>query len=151
MGTRSATLHAAMINRLERIGLLTLMALLTINIYTGGPLFAVWVGSRVQGTGPPSMAAIFAIVGTLGLVCGGLVWLMSRVGSRYDALSGKGRSVKRTVPWLRSMRGERQTDARERGENTSSMDMVIVGCVVLGVVAFEAWFFFFAGSSIGHG
>ena len=147
MGTRSATLHAAMINRLERIGLLTLMALLTINIYTGGPLFAVWVGSRVQGTGPPSMAAIFAIVGTLGLVCGGLVWLMSRVGSRYDALSGKGRSVKRTVPWLRSMRGERPHPQRHARE-LSPLEIVLVVSVVLVVALFEVWFFFYSPSPI---
>ena len=140
-----------MINRLQRIGLLTAMALLTINIYTGGPLFAVWVGSKVQGSGPPSMGALVSVAATLGAVSLALIWLMSRVGSRYDALSGKNRSVRRTVPWLRSMRGERQTDARERGEHTSSMDMILVGCVVLGVMAFEVWFFFFAGSSIGNG
>jgi hypothetical protein len=140
-----------MTNRIQRIGLLTAMALLTINIYTGGPLLAVWVGSKVQGSGPPSMGALFAVAATLAAVSLVLIWLMSRVGSRYDALSGKGRSVRRTVPWLRSMRGERQTDARERGEQTSSMDMILVTCVVLGVVGFEVWFFFFAGSSIGHG
>ena len=47
------------------------------------------------------------------------------------------------------MRGERVTDARDRGEGTSAIDTVLVACVVLGVLAFEIWFFFFAGSSIG--
>jgi hypothetical protein len=135
---------------LKRLGLLTAMALLTINIYTGAPLFAVWVGSRVQGSGPPSMAAIFAIVATLAAIVLVLVWLMSRVGERYDALSGRGRNVRRTVPWLRSMRGERVTDSRDRGE-TSAIDTILVACVVLGVLGFEVWFFFFAGSSIGSG
>ena len=138
-----------MTNRLKRIGLLTAMALLTVNIYTGGPLFAVWVGSKVQGSGPPSMGALFAVAATLAAVSVVLIWMMSRVGSRYDELSGKGRSVRRTVPWLRSMRGERVTDARDRGEGTSAIDTVLVACVVLGVLAFEVWFFFFAGSSIG--
>ena len=137
--------------RLKRIGLLIAMDLLTINIYTGSPLLAVWVGSKAQGSGPPSMGAIFLAFVTLVVACLILVWLMSRVGERYDALSGKGRGVRRTVPWLRSMRGERVTDSRDRGEATSGIDVVLVGCVVLGVLAFEAWFFFFAGSSIGHG
>ena len=111
----------------------------------------MWVGSKVQGSGPPSMGALFAVAATLAVVSLILIWLMSRVGSRYDALTGKGRNVRRTVPWLRSMRGERVTDARERGEGTSAVDTVLVACVVLGVLSFEIWFFFFAGSSIGHG
>ena len=139
-----------MTNRLQRIGLLIAMALLTVNIYTGGPLLAVWVGSKVQGSGPPSMGALFSVAATLAAISLILIWLMSRVGSRYDALTGKGRAVRRTVPWLRSMRGERVTDARDRGEHTSAVDTVLVACVVLGILAFEVWFFFFAGSSIGH-
>ena len=33
------------------------MSLTTINIWTGGPLFALWVGSRVQSSGPLTFTA----------------------------------------------------------------------------------------------
>src|SRR3712207_8893896 len=48
--------------RLKRIVLAAAMALLALNVWTGSPLLAVWLGSRVQGEeSQPSMAA-FAVV-----------------------------------------------------------------------------------------
>src|SRR5690349_2953743 len=35
--------------RAMRLGLAGLTALLSVNLWTGAPLFAIWVGSRVQG------------------------------------------------------------------------------------------------------
>ena len=57
-----------MIVRLKRLALMTVMAVLAMNIWTGGPLFALWLGSRVQGSGPPSMTAVFVVAVTLVLV-----------------------------------------------------------------------------------
>ena len=59
--------------RLKRGLLVSLMSITTINVWTGSPLLALWVGSRVQGSGSPSMGA-FAVVGlTLGAVSLALV------------------------------------------------------------------------------
>ena len=38
------------------------MWLAAANIWTGSPLFALWVGSRLQGSGPPKMSSIAAVV-----------------------------------------------------------------------------------------
>jgi hypothetical protein len=40
---------------MRRIALAALMALLAINVWTGGPLLALWIGSRVQSGGDSSM------------------------------------------------------------------------------------------------
>jgi hypothetical protein len=38
--------------KLARLGLAALTAFLSVNLWTGAPLFAIWCGSRVQsGTG----------------------------------------------------------------------------------------------------
>ena len=34
----------------KRLLLVALMALASVNLFTGAPLFAIWVGSRVQAT-----------------------------------------------------------------------------------------------------
>ena len=47
--------------RLKRAGLLSLMSVTTVNVWTGSPLMALWVGSRVQTLGASTMAA-FATV-----------------------------------------------------------------------------------------
>jgi hypothetical protein len=45
------------------------------------------------------------------------------------------------------MRDEREEDTRRR-YGISPIERVVVASVVAGVLAFEVWFFFFAGSSL---
>ena len=49
-------------DRVKRFLLAALMALLVLNLWTGGPLLALWLGSRVQGEGPPKMGAIGVVI-----------------------------------------------------------------------------------------
>ena len=43
---------------MKRLALATAMTVVGVNIYTGSPMLALWVGSQVQGSGPPSMGAV---------------------------------------------------------------------------------------------
>jgi hypothetical protein len=45
---------------LERVGLVTLIAIAALNIWTGAPLLVLWVGSKVQGGGPTKMSTVFS-------------------------------------------------------------------------------------------
>jgi hypothetical protein len=65
----------------------------------------------------------------------------------YDRLTGRRRSVRRTLPWMRSMRGERPHEQPE-GVRPSQAELMLIVCVVIAVIAFEVWFFFFSGSPI---
>jgi hypothetical protein len=132
---------------MERVALVCAMAVVTSNIWTGGPLLALWVGSRVQGSGPPSMGAIAAAAVALGVISYVLVRLLAHLDGAYARLTGKRSTVSRHVPWLRSMRGERphpQHHARE----LSPLEKVLVTSVVIAVVLFEVWFFFYSPSPI---
>ena len=133
--------------RAKRLGLAALMTLAALNVWTGGPLAALWIGSRVQGEGPPSMAAIFTAAGSLAAISIVLVRVLSGLGSAYDRLTGTNPTVRRHVPWLRSMRGERP---QYEGENAafSLLEVILVLMVVIAFVAFEIWFFFFSPSPI---
>ena len=131
----------------KRVGLLALMALAAVNLFTGAPLFAIWVGSRVQGdSGALTMTAVFVVVLVLALVCCALVWTLNALGGIHDELLGRP-AGRRQSPWMRpfnSPSGRRQAGALR------ALDRILVGAVVLAGLAFEAWFFFFAGSSLGH-
>lgn len=135
--------------RLRRFGLATLAALLSVNIWTGCPLAAVWVGSKVAGDSQSSMGAILVVVVVLAVLVGLLVALLARVSAAYEQLSGSAPGARRTSPWLRSMRGERE-ELADRRRNLGAIERILVGAVVLAVAAFETWFFFFSGSPIGH-
>ena len=133
---------------LKRIVLAVITALLAVNLYTGAPLFAVWVGSRVQkGTGltMTTVAVVLGVlVGCVALIVMGLQW----AEREYKKTTGEAQK-RRTAPWMRSMRDERAEVAERRP--LTGFEKILVGCVTFAVIAFEAWFFFFAGSSIGSG
>ena len=47
---------------LKRIAMVAATAFLSINLWTGAPLFALWVGSQVVGQTALSMQAVFVVV-----------------------------------------------------------------------------------------
>lgn len=117
-------------------------------MWTGAPLLAVWVGSQVQAAqNGLSMTALLAVVATLAVTVFLLAVLLARINGRYDQLSGRPQKARQTSPWLRSMRGEREEDIR-RESGISGIERVVLIAVILAVLAFEVWFFFFAGSSL---
>ena len=135
--------------RAKRLGLLTAMAFCAVNIWTGGPLFAIWVGSKIQGELTTlSMGAVFAVILILALVVAGLTVALTHLSATYNDLVGIKPRPREPAPWLRSMRGER-SEYQARHMRVSATDRVLVGTVLLAALVFETWFFFFSGSSIG--
>jgi hypothetical protein len=131
----------------KRIGLLSLMTLSALNIWTGAPLLAVWVGSRVVTTSQPTMGAIFLVIVVLFASCLGLIYVLNNAAAAHDALTGRKQAVRRHVPWLRSMRAERvEYEAEKAG--LSPLERLLVAMVVVAVALFEVWFFFFSPSPI---
>jgi hypothetical protein len=131
----------------RRILLLSASALAAINVWTGAPLLALWVGSQVAAGSQLSMVAVGVVVVVLGVTCLALTMALSWLSARYDELTGRPLGARRTSPWLRSMRGEREEESRRR-HGISPVERIVVIVVVLAGLAFEVWFFFFAGSSL---
>ena len=124
-----------------------LMAVVALNVWTGSPLLALWVGSRVQGDGPPSMSAIGVVALVIAGVSGVLVVILNALRRAYDRVTGRRATIRRHTPWLRSMRGERPREEGGQAE-LSLFDGLLVGMVMVVVVIFEIWFFFYSCSSI---
>jgi hypothetical protein len=96
------------------------------------------------------MRAVFVVVAVLAVLELGLTLALTRLSAAYDELSGRPQAARRTSPWLRSMRGEREELARKRA-GISGVERIVVVSVVAAVLALEIWFFFFAGSSLPSG
>jgi hypothetical protein len=131
----------------RRLGLAAAAAFVTVNIWTGAPLLALWVGSQTAGPSGLSMTAVAVVVVVLLALVLALVVLLTYVNERYDRLTGRTRG-RRVSPWMRSMRSEREEYAKQR-HGTSAIEHVVVASVSLAVLVFNVWFFFFAGSPIG--
>ena len=132
---------------LKRILLISASGLCAVNIWTGAPLLAVWAGSQAAAGSRLSMGAVGVVIVVLGVSCFVLAKALTLLSARYDELTGRPAAARRTSPWLRSMRGEREEESRRR-HGISPVERVVVIAVVLAVLAFEVWFFFFAGSSL---
>jgi len=75
--------------------------------------------------------------------------MLTRIEAAYKTVTGQ-QTSRRTSPWLRSMRGEREELARKRA-GISPIERVLVLSVIAAAIAAEYWFFFLAGSSLGSG
>jgi len=134
---------------MKRLAILTLMAVVTLNIWTGAPLFALWVGSQlVRGSGQLTMGAAGAVVVTLGATCVVLVSALGRLTVRYDEITGRPPRTRSQVPWMRSLRGER-THPTLAEQPLRPVERILVVVVLIACAAFEVWFFFFSGSPLG--
>ena len=134
--------------RVKRLGLLSGMAVTTVNIWTGSPLLALWLGSRaVSGSNQATMAAIAVVAIAMAAFSFVLVRLLAVQQATYDRVTGQRRSIRRHTPWLRSSRGERPHEQPE-GVRPSPVEWMLIASVVIVVTAFEVWFFFFSGSPI---
>jgi hypothetical protein len=134
---------------LKRIALAAAIGIVTLNVWTGGPLFALWVGSRFQGSGPPKMSSIFVVAGVLAAVSFVLVRALAILGASYDETTGQTPTVRAHTPWLRSMRGEREQYEGVRTHLTA-LERFLVATVIVVVALFEVWFFFFSTSPIDN-
>jgi len=137
----------------KRLAIASASALVAVLVWTGAPLLALFVGSRFEGWihggaagNGVTMRAMFVVVVVLAVVEFGLTFALSRLSWAYDELSGREQEARRTSPWLRSMRGEREEFARRR-HGISVVERIVVVSVVGAALVFEYWFFFLAHSS----
>jgi hypothetical protein len=141
--------------KLKRMMLAVAGVLANINIWTGAPALALWVGaqthewagSRAPGTGV-SMQSILIVVLVLAVLEYALIQLATRVSDAYDKLTGR-RQARRRSPWLRSLSGER--DEAEIGKyGISAIERTAMIGVVICVLLLEAWFFFSPRSALPY-
>ena len=69
--------------------------------------------------------------------------LLGRLDRYYHKVTRTERDVRVQVPWMKSMRGE-----RESGRPFRMLNLVMVVSVGLAGICFGIWFFVFAGSSL---
>jgi hypothetical protein len=124
------------------------MTLVGVNLWTGSPLLAVWVGAQLQRNqtdlGMDTVLVVIAVMGTSSFVLfRALRWL----DVRYGEVIGRKPGTRQPLPWLKSVSGERLPAKRPK-EPLTALERILVVIVVLAIGAFELWFFFFAGSSL---
>jgi hypothetical protein len=137
----------ARVSRLKRLTLLTATTLVSVNIWTGAPLLALWVGSRIVGRRAVTMGSVLLVVVLLVVFVTAMALTLTWLSARYDEMTQRPEGEHRISPWLRSMRGEQDDIARAK-LGTTPVEWIVTASTVVAVISLEVWFFFFAGSPL---
>jgi hypothetical protein len=128
---------------LKRVTLSCATALIAVNIWTGCPLVALWVGSKAVGGQILSMGAVGVVIVVLAVLMYAMAALLVRLNNAYDDLTGRGHTEERAA-WLKSMRGEDKRDTRGRSGITA-LERIVISTVYLAAIALTIWFLFYSG------
>jgi quinol-cytochrome oxidoreductase complex cytochrome b subunit len=133
-------------SRPKQVGLAALMAVVATNVWVGGPIVALWIGSWLQTRSggsltirPSTALAVFASLAVITVI---LVKLLQVVSGAYDRAVGAGPAKRRHDSWVSV---ERKSYERP---SLSALERILVVVVAMAVIAFEIWFSFFSTSPI---
>src|SRR4051812_18719342 len=145
MATMEAGIHPPPHDgRAKRVALAALMTVVAINIWTGGPLLALWVGSRVQASTGSSLTirpmTALVVFATLAAVSVALVKALGHVSNAYDRANGTASAQRRHDRWI--------ADDGHVRNGLTALERILVIMVAIAALVFEIWFFFFSTSPI---
>lgn len=132
---------------LKRATMAGMSAFITVNIWTGAPVLALWAGSQVVSH-TLSMAAVGVVVIVLAVLELLLTVALTWVNNFYDEITGRPR-VERRATWLRSMSAEAEGHISQR-VGITLLERIVMVNVYIVVIALVIWFVFFAGSPLPH-
>jgi hypothetical protein len=130
---------------LAAVLLIILMAIGSIAMWLVVPVGLIYLASQLQGSSQPSLGPYLVVI--FGLPIGMIVIgkLLGRLDRYYHKVTRTERDVRVQMPWMKSMRGE-----RDSGRPFRMLNVVMVTSVTLAGICFGIWFFVFAGSSLPH-
>jgi hypothetical protein len=119
--------------------------LLALVVALGIPLLWIWIASQLAGT-KRDLTPSLALLITTGILASYWVALVAgaRLRGRWVSADQQRAKVRR-MSWNRSFRDE-PLHANDEGSDPVERLFVIVA--ILGIIGFEVWFFFFAGSPL---
>jgi DNA-binding transcriptional regulator YbjK len=119
------------------------MLVAALSLWTVLPVTWLYIGSKVSKTQFPAEAPYAVVI--VGLIASIILvaWLISRLNRLYMEGTGTNRLAPMRPSWMRSMR-----DTAAPASNTTVVEAVLMGSVLLATLALTTWFFLLAGSPL---
>src|SRR5262245_22320145 len=121
----------------KRIALAAATAFIAVNIWTGVPLLALWIGSHAVGQTTLSMTAVMIGIGVLIAMDLTMGALLLRLNRAYRRLVGAPEGQDRAA-WLRSLSGEGEEEVEDR-VGVTLIERIVLICVYAAMGAFAVW------------
>jgi hypothetical protein len=129
---------------LRRASFAAATAFLSVNLWTGSPLLALWVGSQAADERMLSMTSLFVVVITFAVLSLAISIALLWLEGRYRVLVGLPMREAR-LTWLRSFNAQREP---VRQVPMSLLERIVTVVVYVAVILLLVWFIFFAGSPL---
>src|SRR5512139_1258039 len=117
--------------------LIVAMSVAALLLWVGIPLGWLWIGSQLVDSSQPSMGPYMVVA--VGIVASVVIdaLLLSRLNRTYQRVTGTDGQVRIQLPWMKSMRSE-----REAPRETTVLDIILVGSVTLAGITMLLWWVF---------
>jgi hypothetical protein len=137
---------AGLSKKAAAVVLILAMSVAALFLWVGIPIGWLWIGSQLVSSSQPSMGP-YAVV-AIGIVASVVIdaMILSRLNRTYQRVTDTDGQVRIQLPWLKSMRGE-----REAPRQTTVLDIILVGSVTLAGLTMLLWWVFLAGSPLPGG
>jgi hypothetical protein len=132
---------------LKRVAMAAATAFVSINIWLGAPLVALWVGAQISDEKVLSIKAVAVVVIVLAVLVFALAVALTWLNNTYDELIGRPR-IERRPPWMRSMRAESEGHISSR-VGITALERIVMVTVYVAVTALIVWLIFFAPGRTG--
>jgi hypothetical protein len=133
--------------RTKRVLIAAATAFLGINLWTGDPLFSLWVGSQFVGDKQLSMAAVGIVVVTLAILVVAMSFALVWLNDTYKRITGHPLRENR-LTWLRSFNVQRESVGE--GIPTSLLERIVMLNVYVATIALVVYFFLVPQSPLPH-
>lgn len=131
---------------LKRVALAATTAFLAVNIWTGAPVFALWVGSRFVGQQVLSMKAVLIVLVVFSTLVFTMALLLTWLNNVYKELIGR-TTVEQRAAWLHPLSDASEVHLSQR-VGITLVERIVIISVYLAMIALLVWFVFLAGSPL---
>jgi hypothetical protein len=137
---------AGLSKKAAAVVLILAMSVAALLLWVGIPIGWLWIGSQLVSSSQPSMGP-YAVV-AIGIIASVVIdaMILSRLNRTYQRVTDSDGQVRIQLPWMKSMRGE-----RDSGRQTTVLDIILVGSVTLAGLTMLLWWVFLAGSPLPSG
>jgi hypothetical protein len=123
-------------------GLLALMVLGSLAIWTAIPIAGLWIASQLtDSTTQVGTAPLVVVAGGIPVAIAFTARLLGGVERRYMRVTGSDPKARVVPAWGRSL-------GDSSSQRAGVLDRIMIGSVVAALTALAVWFFAFAGSSL---
>ena len=123
--------------------LILLMAAGSVILWIGIPVGWLYLASQLVNSSQPTLGPYVLVIVGIPVTMGVFGKFLFKLDLVFERVTGRESVTDFRPPWLKSMRGERDSSRK-----LTVLEGVMIVSVTVAVVAFGLWFALFAGSSL---